>query len=46
MPASEVRSKTFLVLDCDGHIVEPGSLWTDFVEPEYRDALPHSRPGL
>jgi len=31
------------VLDCDGHIIEPGTLWSDYVEPEYREAV---RAGL
>jgi predicted TIM-barrel fold metal-dependent hydrolase len=43
MPDNELSSKDFVVFDCDGHIVEPGTLWTDYVEPEFVDAV---RGGL
>src|SRR5438445_381143 len=32
------------VVDADGHVTEPMSLWTDYVEPAYRDRAP--RPVL
>jgi len=35
--------KDFPVMDCDGHIMEPGSVWTDYIEPEFRDV---ARDGL
>ena len=35
--------KDFAVVDCDGHVYEPASLWTDYVEPEYREDV---RGGL
>jgi predicted TIM-barrel fold metal-dependent hydrolase len=41
MPESELGGKDFVVMDCDGHIVEPGSLWSDYVEPEFADAVRH-----
>ena len=41
--AGEVRTKDFPVLDCDGHVVEPETVWSDYVEPEFRDAV---RGGL
>jgi uncharacterized protein len=41
--SGEVRSKDFAVLDCDGHIVEPGVIWSDYVEPGFRDSV---RGGL
>lgn len=31
--------KTFPVMDCDGHILEPQAIWTEYVEPEFRDAV-------
>ena len=43
MGAHDVTSKDFPVLDCDGHIVEPGTIWSDYVEPQFRDAV---RAGL
>ena len=41
--AGEVLTKDFPVLDCDGHVVEPETVWSDYVEPEFRDAV---RGGL
>ena len=38
---SDLRRKDFPILDCDGHIVEPGAIWTDYVDPEFRDAARH-----
>src|SRR2546428_14083615 len=32
------------VVDADGHVTEPMSLWTDYVEPGYRERAP--RPVL
>lgn len=29
--------KDFPVFDCDSHIHEPGTIWTDYLEPQYRD---------
>jgi predicted TIM-barrel fold metal-dependent hydrolase len=31
--------KSFPVFDCDAHINDPLEIWTDYVEPEYRDAV-------
>ncbi len=28
------------VIDSDGHMIEPASLWTDYVEPAFRDRAP------
>ena len=39
MPDVEVTRKDFPVMDCDGHILEPQEIWTDYVEPEFRDAV-------
>ena len=33
--AGEVRTKDFPVLDCDGHVVEPETVWSDYVEPDF-----------
>jgi predicted TIM-barrel fold metal-dependent hydrolase len=27
------------VIDSDGHVIEPDSLWADYAEPQFRDAL-------
>jgi uncharacterized protein len=29
-----------LVLDADAHLMEPASMWADFIAPEYRDRAP------
>jgi uncharacterized protein len=31
--------KDFAVFDCDAHVNDPRAIWTDYVEPEYRDAV-------
>ena len=31
------------VIDSDGHVIEPDTVWQDYSEPEYRDRL--DRPG-
>ena len=28
------------VIDADGHILEPLTLWNDYMDPKYRDAAP------
>jgi predicted TIM-barrel fold metal-dependent hydrolase len=30
----------FKVMDCDMHVMEPGNLWLDYLEPKYRDQAP------
>jgi uncharacterized protein len=32
--------RTYNVVDADGHILEPLNLWTDYIEPAYRDRAP------
>lgn len=27
------------IIDADGHIVEPRTLWEDYAEPEFRDRM-------
>jgi predicted TIM-barrel fold metal-dependent hydrolase len=34
--------KSFPVFDCDAHINDPDAIWTDYVEPEYRDVVRQS----
>ena len=34
--------KTFPVFDCDAHINDPIEIWTQYVEPEYRDLVKQS----
>lgn len=34
-----------LVIDCDGHILEPPDLWEAYLEPEYRDRALRIRIG-
>ena len=37
--------KKSLVIDVDGHILEPSDLWTRNIEPEYRDMAMHMGVG-
>jgi len=30
-----------IVIDADGHVTEPGTLWSEYVEPAYRERAPH-----
>src|SRR4029078_9509721 len=32
--------RAYNVIDADGHILEPLNLWTDYIEPKYRDLAP------
>src|SRR5215468_3585396 len=34
-----------LVIDCDGHILEPPDLWERYLEPKYRDRALRIRVG-
>ena len=34
-----------LVIDCDGHILEPPDLWERYLEPNYRDRALRIRVG-
>ena len=33
-------ARAYNVIDADGHILEPLNLWTDYIEPKYRDKAP------
>ena len=33
-------TRAYNVIDADGHILEPLNLWTDYIEPKYRDLAP------
>src|SRR2546429_8615019 len=35
-------TKTFPVFDCDAHINDPDEIWTEYVEPEYRELVRRS----
>src|SRR5438093_632279 len=35
-------TKTFPVFDCDAHINDPDEIWTEYVEPEYREVVRRS----
>ena len=35
----ERMSKTFPVFDCDAHINDPDTIWTQYVEPAYRELI-------
>src|SRR5215469_1035337 len=37
--------KGLKVMDSDMHVMEPGSLWTRYIESEYREMAPASRPN-
>jgi uncharacterized protein len=41
MTTSPMR-KTFPVFDCDAHINDPFEIWTQYVEPEYRELVKRS----
>src|SRR4030095_16664350 len=32
-------TKTFPVFDCDAHVNDHGTIWSDYVEPAYRDLV-------
>ena len=34
-----------LVIDCDGHILEPADLWEKYIDPKYRDRAMRIRVG-
>ena len=34
-----------LVIDCDGHILEPPDLWEKYIDPRYRDRAMRIRVG-
>ena len=37
------------VIDADGHVVEPKAVWTEYIEPEFRDRvikIRRNREGL
>src|SRR5713101_1584432 len=34
-----------LVIDCDGHILEPPDLWERYIDPKYRDRAMRIRVG-
>ena len=34
------------VIDSDGHVVEPDTVWSDYAEPEFRDRLDHRGGGV
>ena len=33
-------SRAYNVVDADGHILEPLSLWNDYMDPAFRDRAP------
>jgi uncharacterized protein len=33
-------ARQYNVVDADGHILEPLNLWTDYIDPQYRDRAP------
>ena len=33
-------ARQYNVVDADGHILEPLNLWTDYIDPAYRDRAP------
>ena len=35
-----------LIIDADGHIVEPRTLWQEYTEPAFRDRIPQIRDRL
>src|SRR5205823_1757818 len=43
--ASTSATTEALVIDCDGHILEPPGLWETYLEPAYRDRALRIRVG-
>jgi len=37
---SNAMSRTYNVIDADGHILEPLDLWDKYMDPAYRDRAP------
>src|SRR6267154_1270580 len=35
-----------LIIDCDGHILEPPNLWEKYIDPKYRERAMMTAPGL
>ena len=33
------------VIDSDGHVIEPDSVWSEYAEPEFRDVLASGTGG-
>ena len=33
-------SRTYNVIDADGHVLEPPDLWQDYMDPAYRGRAP------
>ena len=33
-------TRAYHVIDADGHILEPLSLWDDYIDPKFRDRAP------
>ena len=33
-------SRTYNVIDADGHVLEPFTLWNDYMDPQYRERAP------
>src|SRR5688572_22999663 len=33
-------SRSYNIVDADGHILEPLDLWTRYIDPEFRDSAP------
>ena len=40
MPSSTPTQTTLPIIDADGHVVEPDSTWTDFLDPRFRELVP------
>ena len=38
-------TKTFPFFDCDAHINDPNEIWTEYVEPAYRDWCARATEG-
>ena len=33
-------SRTYNIIDADGHVLEPPDFWKDYMDPAYRDRAP------
>ncbi|MEE9279264.1 MAG: hypothetical protein V3V67_03730 [Myxococcota bacterium] len=46
MGASSVLSGDQVVYSADSHVVEPGDLWTQYIDPGFRDRAPHIETSM
>src|ERR1700752_193516 len=45
MRRAQMKRTEEMVIDCDGHILEPPDLWEKYIDPKYRDRAMRIRVG-